>query len=191
MVQDIHFEIILDLQRHGSNHVRNIATNIQRSHVDVLRKLKDLENITEYRTQGRNKIFSLTDSIEARNHLLMAELYKANMTMQRYPKLRVIFDEITRRIEAPMVLLFGSYATGSARRESDIDILIETQDRAARERVKRVSRRISPKIGRFDPESRLGREIIRDHVIITGAERFLALSAQAQGRGGDTADRTF
>ena len=63
-------------------------------------------------------------------------------------------------------------AKENTKRESDIDIYIETKDEKIKEEVKKINDLINVKTGRFDTEDLLIKEIIKNHVIIRGAEEY-------------------
>ena len=71
-----------------------------------------------------------------------------------------------------LIVLFGSYAKNLAKKDSDIDIYIETKNRNIKKVVEEIHPKINVKIGPFDLKSPLIREIIKDHVIIRGLEEF-------------------
>ena len=71
-----------------------------------------------------------------------------------------------------MIILFGSYAKGISKKDSDIDIYLETNDNSIKTRVKEINSKLSIKIGKFDTKSLLIKEIIKNHIIIRGLEDF-------------------
>ena len=73
-----------------------------------------------------------------------------------------------------MAILFGSYAKGIAKKDSDIDIYIETENRKIKEELSIIDSKLSIKIGKFDTSSLLIREIVKNHVILKGIEEYYA-----------------
>ncbi|MBN1376956.1 nucleotidyltransferase domain-containing protein [Candidatus Woesearchaeota archaeon] len=169
---NITFEIILVLIRE-KKHIRGIAKNIGTSHNTVLRQLNQLEKegIVDYKKEGRNKIFFLKKNLKSRKLVYMAEQYKQLKLYNKYPKLEVIFNEIINKAKG-IIILFGSYAKFRAKEQSDIDIYIETKDKKIKEGIESINSKISVKIGEFDTESLLIKEIINNHVIIEGVNKF-------------------
>jgi predicted nucleotidyltransferase len=155
-------------------HPRAIAERLKSNHATVLRKLRDLksDNIVDFRPEGKNKVYFLKNSIEARNAAIIAEMYRQSLTVDRYPALRGIFRAVQEMPEIPLALLFGSYAKGLATKESDIDLFAETLSAAAKKQLEQRHSSLSVKIGNFDPDDLLIREIIKDHVIIKGVEAY-------------------
>ena len=169
--QNLTNEIIALLIREDL-HTRAIAELLTRNHVTVLRKLRDLmdDNIIDYRMEGKNKVYSLKKSIEGRNAVMTAELYKQSRIISRYPILRGIFKAVQGQRDVQLAILFGSYAKESANKGSDIDLYVETLDREIKKHLEQRHSSLSVKIGKFDPKGLLIREIIKDHIIIKGIE---------------------
>ena len=170
---DLELEIINVLLR-SENHVRGIAKKLEESHSTVLRKLNNLrkENVVDSRVEGKNKTFFLKDNIISRNYIKKAELQKLSTLLRKYPELSIIFEEILNKTNEKLIILFGSYAKGLAKKDSDIDIYIETKNRAVKKTIEDTHSKISVKIGTFYSKSPLIKEIIKDHVIIRGIEVF-------------------
>lgn len=175
MVQNknVELEIILWLIKENS-HLRGIARSIKESHSTVLRKLNELvkENIIDYKKEGKNKIFSLKNNIKAKNYVYSAEIYKLNKLLRRYSELSVTFEDIKKDFPKGMIILFGSYAKGNPKPDSDIDIYLETKENKLKNKIKELNSKLSIKIGKFDVSSLLIKEIIKNHVVIRGVEEF-------------------
>ncbi len=169
----IDFEIILALIRR-EYHVRELSREIEESHPTVLRKLQELreENVVDYRQEGKNKVYFIKKTLQGKNYVYSAEKYKFLKLLHQYPELTVILEDILKEINKGMIVLFGSYAKFIAKGESDIDILIENNNDKIRHKLKELHSKISAKIGDFDPNSLLGKEIIKNHVIIRCIEEF-------------------
>lgn len=176
MVQNkdnIDSEIILLLLR-GENHLRGIAKQLNESHSTILRKLNKLvkENVLDYKIEGKNKVFFLKKNLQAKNYVLNAERYKLIKLLKTYPELNVIIDELLKKTEEKLIILFGSYAKFTAKKDSDIDIYVETRSRKVKEEIESVHSKIKVKIGDFDMNSQLIKEIIKNHIILKGVEEF-------------------
>jgi len=155
-------------------HARALAKMLDTNHMTVIRNLKELvsENVLEFRKEGRNKVYFLKKSMEARNYALISELYKLNKILKHYPELRKTIKNIQQNKEIKLAILFGSYARGTANKNSDIDIFIETKDRKLKQELELLNSRLSVKIGEYDRSSPLIKEIEKNHVIIKGVEPF-------------------
>ena len=165
--------IVLLLVREES-HVRGIAKSLGESHSTVQRRLNSLakENVLDHKREGRNKTFFIKKNLQARNYVYNAERQKLMELLRKYPELSVIAEEVLEKCRERLIVIFGSYAKFIAKKESDIDIYIETNDAEVKERVGSIHSKIRVKIGRFDLNSQLIKEIIKNHVILRGIEGF-------------------
>ncbi len=172
--RNIGYEIVIHLLESDS-HPRRIAKDLEVPHTTVIRRLKGLYdmNMVDFREEGRNKVFFLEETLEARSVIISAEIYKFTKTLDLYPRLRPLFNSIIRDDRIHMAILFGSYARGAPTYKSDIDIFVETKDRDIKTGVEKLQSRVSVKIGDFDRSSDLLREIESNHVIIKGFEDYV------------------
>ena len=170
---DISSDIILILLREEI-HLRSIARRLGQSHSTILRKLNFLieENVLDYRTEGKNKVFFIKKNLQARNYVFNAERYKLIKLLKRYPELNIIIEDILNKVRENHVILFGSYAKFSAKKDSDIDIYIETKNNEIKTQAEMIHSKIRVKIGEFDQDSNLIKEIIKNHIILRGIEKF-------------------
>ncbi len=170
---DLVSEIVLLLLK-GENHLRGIAKALKEPHSTILRRVNTLakENILDYKREGKNKVFFLKKNLQAKNYIFNAERYKLIKLLQEYPELSIIVEDILKRIKANMIILFGSYAKFTSKRDSDIDLYIETINKKTKEEIESINSKIRGKIGKFDMGSLLIKEIVKSHVILKGVEVF-------------------
>ncbi len=157
-----------------NNHIRGLAKDLNTNQTTISRKIEGLrlENIVDYRTEGKNKVFFLKKTLEAKQFACVVELQKLTEILKTYPRLRRIIEKIKCDGRISLAILFGSYAKGTAAKESDIDVYIETKDRKIKEQTGLIDTKLSIKIGKYDKESPLIREIEKNHVIIKGVEEY-------------------
>lgn len=165
---------IIELLLKQDFHVRGIAKALDESHSTILRKLSSLydEGVVDYRIEGKNKVFFLKKNIISRDYVLHAEVHKLNNLIRRYPELLVILEDVLNLVDEKLVVIFGSYAKFRAKKDSDIDIYIETENRNIKKLVENTHSRINVKIGPFELKSNLIKEIMKYHVIVKGFEEF-------------------
>lgn len=170
---NLELEIILALLK-GENHLRGIAKQLNESHSTILRKLNKLvmENILDYRTEGKNKVFFIKKNLQAKNYVFNAERYKLIELLKKNPELDVIMEDISKASKETLIIIFGSYAKSLAKKNSDIDLFVETRNRAVKEQLESIHSRIKVKLGDFDLSSSLIKEIIKNHAILKGVEEF-------------------
>jgi len=124
----------------NNNHVRGIAEDIGTNQTTVSRKLQELymENVVDFRFEGKNKVFFLKKTFDAKQYACIVELHKALKTIARYPFMRRIFDDLRKNENIHLAVLFGSYAKGKADKNSDIDIYIETTDTRVKKQAESI-----------------------------------------------------
>ena len=171
--KDYSLEIVNKLV--GRNlHIRELAKILKTNHTTILRKLKELskENVLDFKEEGRNKIYFLKKTSEARAYVFMTEQYKLTQILKKYPALRNPFEKIQKNQEIKLAILFGSYAKEIAKKNSDIDIYVETSSKKIRQELENLNSKLSIKIGKYNKDNLLIKEIEKNHVIIKGVEKF-------------------
>jgi len=165
---------IIELLQKKEYYVREMAKRLDIPHSTILRKLNSLkkENVIDSKREGKNKIFFLKKNIITKSYILKTELNKLIKLLREYPELSIIFEEILKKTEEKLIILFGSYAKKIAKKNSDIDIYIETKNKNIKRLVEEIHSKINVKIGSFDAKSLLIKEIIKNHIIIKGIEEF-------------------
>ena len=173
MNQNIINEILLVLLRENS-HGREISKALNIPLTTVQRILLNLKknNVVDYNTSGKNKVYFIKKNITSKRYVYNAENYKIIKIINHYHNLEPIIEKILEKCKSSLIILFGSYAKIKARSDSDIDIYIETNDNDTKKEIESINSRLSIKIGNFNIESLLIKEIIKNHVIIKGTEGY-------------------
>lgn len=171
--RDIGYDIILTLLK-GRSHGRAIGNKINAPHASVQRALTDLakKNILDYKQEGKNKVYFIKNTLIAKKQVYIAEYYRFTRLLEKYPLLNPIIEDILNVTKSNLILLFGSYAKFSAKKDSDIDIYIETENKNIKSRIESINSKINVKIGKFDKDSLLIKEIIKNHIILKGIEEY-------------------
>lgn len=171
-MEQISYNIIIQLQKDES-HIRGISNNMKINHMTILRKIKDLEdnNIVDFKKEGRNKVYFIKDSIEAREFIKMGEHYKLIELIRKHPKFRKIIDHINF-LNIDLAIIFGSYAKNSQTKSSDIDLYILTKNKKIKDNIESIDSRLNVKIGDFNKENLLIKEIMKNHIIIKGVDEY-------------------
>ena len=164
-------EIVLSLLKR-ENHLRQIAKELKMNHMTVKRALDSMvkENILNVKEEGKNNVFSIKNSLEAHNAVLSAEIYRFDKFIKKHHELK---REILELKKTPfMAVIFGSYAKETETTESDIDIFIETGNVKIKNVVSKLNEKFSVKIGKYDKNDLLIKEIEKNHIIVRGFEEF-------------------
>ncbi|MFW5977103.1 MAG: nucleotidyltransferase domain-containing protein [Candidatus Nanoarchaeia archaeon] len=169
------FEIIIALQ-HTKKHIRQLAQELDLPPSTISRILMRLEeeNVVDFTRQGKNKIYFLKHTLEAKQYILFSEHYKFLQAIQE-PRLRRICKKLQEITNGELIILFGSFANNTQKTKSDIDIYVETQESNLRSQLQSIDQRLSIQIGFFEKSSALAQEIIKNHVVIQNVERFYSL----------------
>lgn len=170
---DYNIKIIESLFKSG-NHIRGLARMLKTNQTTIARKVHELyrNNILDFKQEGRNKVFFLKKTLEAKQYAYLVEAHKLLEILKKYPCLRRIIELIRKNQKISLAILFGSYAKGIAAKGSDIDIYIDAKDAKLKEEVEQIDSKISVKIGSYDKDSLLIKEIEKNHVIIKGTELY-------------------
>ena len=171
--KDYKIEIVNELLK-NEIHAREIAKKLNINHMNINRKIKELEkeNIVDFKEEGKNKVYFLKKTIEAKIYVFKAENYKLIRLLNKYPELRGIIEKIQKDKKIKLAIIFGSYAKGISKSDSDIDIYIDTMDKKIKEGVSLIDSRLSIKIGKYNRSNLLIKEIDKNHVIIKGVEQY-------------------
>ncbi len=164
-------EVALNLLK-GENHLRQIAKELKINHMTIKRALDSMvkENILNVKEEGKNNVFSIKNSLEAYNAVLSAEIYRLSRFIKKHPELK---REILELKKMPfMVVIFGSYAKGIETKDSDIDVFIETKDVKVKNAASKLNEKFSIKMGKYDKNDLLIKEIEKSHIIVKGFEVF-------------------
>ena len=177
---------ILSLYTKGYNknyYIREIQKILKISSRTSLLTLDDLEKrkiLTSIR-RGKIKTYHIHPTITTREYLILAETYKKINFLQSHLTIKTIIENIENHIDG-MALLFGSYAKGTEKEGSDLDLFVT--GRYNKEKVKEISEMYGVKISikqypqqifeKKFKEDILIKEVIESHIIIKGLEHFMS-----------------
>ena len=132
------------------------------------------EHILKSKTQGRNKLYFLNNKEHTKNFIIAVEHLR---TINFYKK-KILIKEAIEKIQ-PYIngigVIFGSYAKGTEKKDSDLDILIiGTCNENKIEEIEKtykidINLKVYPKL----KQDILTKEVIKDHIIIKNTEQFI------------------
>lgn len=146
--------------------------------------LEDLEKkaILFSKTKGKIKEYELNrKSPSCRNYMILVENYKQILFFGTHSLLQEASGKICKVCKG-IVILFGSYAKGIEKKESDVDIFIigKCNIDAIKEYMNLYSIPISPKIYSFQAFQKkkyadfLIKEVLEHHIILKGVEDYVS-----------------
>ncbi len=167
------YEVLLSLLKqdmHGRELAKKLKTSLTRIQ-SILDELKRA-NVIDYKIIGKNHVYFIKKNLVAKAFILNTENYNLAKILSKYPMLEPIFQDIIEKSKCSLIILFGSYAKGIPKENSDIDVYIETTNPKIKETIQKIYDLISIKIGKFNPDDLLIKEIIKNHTIIKGVEEY-------------------
>ncbi len=167
------YEIILLLLK-KEMHGRGLAKELKTSLTRVQSHLTELRNISvlDYNMEGKNHIYFIKKNLISKSFILNAENYKLSKILIKHPELGPLFQDVITKSNCDLILLFGSYAKNTEKKDSDIDIYIETTNPKIKQEIQKIYDLINVKIGKFNLDNLLVKEIIKNHAIIHGGEKY-------------------
>lgn len=162
-----------------------IAKNKGLNQKTVANSLKEFEEMGILRStmQGKNKLYylNLDDKKTIENFISAVEYLR---TMEFYKKQPLIKEIITKIVPycKGIVAIFGSYAKGTQKKDSDLDILIGSYNLKEIEKISKMYK-IEINIKHYPLNSfrkalinkdPLTEEVIKNHILILDAEKFVS-----------------
>lgn len=176
---------VLSLFTQGYNkeyYIREVEKILGISSRTALKTLAKLERqkILEAKTKGKIKLYSIKETIESREYFVLAEQYKKIFFLEKNQLVKEVIEKIEEFTKG-IVIIFGSYAKGSAKQESDLDVFIVGKYEEKKIRtigktygidinIKSYPRKIFEKKRETDI---FLKEIQQYHVLIKGIEEFV------------------
>lgn len=119
---------VLSLFTNGFNkeyYIREVEKLLKISPRTAQLILENLENkgIVESKIRGKIKSYALKRGISSQMYVTFAEQYKTIAFLEKTPMIKEIIEKISPSVDGVGVI-FGSYAKGTARKESDLDIFV-------------------------------------------------------------------
>ena len=144
------------------------------THLNIRTVLKELKalvsaNVLDYKRVGKTDVYFLKQSVEAVFLVVMAEVYKSLEFVERHKLLR---DNLKELSEWADFVIFGSYASGNEKENSDMDMVIfSSKTRKIQKVLSGFNAELHPHFIGFDAfkkkleaKDSLAVEIIKNHV---------------------------
>jgi predicted nucleotidyltransferase len=178
-------------------HVRQIAKLINKSHAGLLPHLNNLEKtkVLVSKEVGKSKVFSLNlENNQIRELLSIAEKKGSLELLNKEIFIKKIYEEFLKLNLMGSLVLFGSYASETNTKESDIDLLWlgnlkETEIKKIKNFGKMYNKEIhlvSMSFKEFDVQLSKGgaliKEIVNNHIVLSNSDLFVNEMLRYYGR---------
>lgn len=144
--------------------------------------LMDLENktILESKIKGKIKIYKIMKNDTSKNYLVFAEQYKKISFLKQHNLVKEVISRINPFIKG-IALIFGSYAKGIEKKDSDLDIFIAGEYN--KKEIKKISKLFNLNINvknyslndfkKNIKKDILIKEVLDNHIVFLGHENFV------------------
>lgn len=176
-------KIILYLAKNNESFtLHELSKLVKIPYTSFYRTIKEMQDIIKIQEKGKSKLISI----------IWNEITQAYLTIASFEEKKIILEKqyILKRIEKKakeITLIFGSYAKGTQRKESDIDIIIinkngeKTINFSDLELLYKV--KINPMFfskNEFlmmlkDKNENVGKQALKNHILLSGFSEFWEL----------------
>ena len=165
---------------------REIIQKVSISPKNIALTLEELEKIgvLSSRTAGNMRYYSINRKNPlARKYILLTEIENSVEFLRKHAKINLIFDKMINKFDnSEIICIFGSYAKGIEKKDSDLDIFAvgNLNDEEIKKIGKDYNIEINIKKGKrsdfanlLKNKNPLMNEIIENHILIFGYEKFV------------------
>ena len=146
------------------------------------RTIQEMKDLVKMQAVGKAKTVTLnTDNPTIKSYLTISSEEEKKEFLKKQPVLSKITAELDTQ---DAVLLFGSYAKGTQREASDIDLLVINKKREKSVSFSKYEILFKKKINPLfvtssefrkmlkEPEENVGKQALKEHIILNNPERF-------------------
>ena len=161
---------------YGGDVAKRLKMN-QKTVANILNKLEK-EHILRSSIEGKNKYYFLNKfNSNIREVVKLVEIGRKVDFLEKNKAVKDLFEKLEERAEG-ILAIFGSYAKGTAKKSSDLDIFLigKIKDIEDLERMYNIKINvIKADKSKFDKKEPLIREVISNHIMLKGMEDFVGL----------------
>ncbi|RLG15188.1 MAG: hypothetical protein DRN71_02015 [Candidatus Nanohalarchaeota archaeon] len=138
------------------------------------------KTVLESRTRGKIRLYKLKNTMIAKEYISLTEQYKKISFLKKNHLTREIIEKTTPCIKG-IGIIFGSYAKGIQKKDSDLDIFIAGH--YDKDKIAHISKLYGTDISIKNYPDNLFRknikkdvllkEVLENHIIICGCEKFI------------------
>ena len=161
---------------YGGEIARKFKLN-QKTVSNILNNLEK-ENILKFSKEGKNKYYFLNSlNPNIKEIIKIVEINKKLAFTQKHKKFGKLFDEIVLRVKG-IVIIFGSYAQGGEKNNSDLDLLVIGEIKEITDLEDSFNLEINvvkSTKNNFIKNEPFVKEIMENHIILRGLEEFVEI----------------
>ena len=178
--------------------INEISTQLKETYSFVNKVTNKLikDNIIIKQTIGNSHLCTLNlNNEKTQAYLTLNEIEKKEKFIEKNKNIKTCINEITKKIKAECVLIFGSYAKGNQTKSSDVDLLIinNKKDNSINKEINLLETMYNIKINQIvinsnifkemiqnNVEINVGKEALKNHIILYGSHVFWKLICDAK-----------
>ena len=167
--------------KNNSIYGRAIAEKYNLNQKTVSNILKNFEkkDILKFKTEGKNKYYFLNINNPCLKEVLkLIEINKKIDFITKHVKFERLFKNLEQKTMGSLIV-FGSYAKGIEKRNSDLDILVIGKIKEVREIEESFGLEINViemKKDKFNLNENFIKEVMENHIVLKGVEEFINLA---------------
>lgn len=173
-INNTELKILSTFTDYRSHYIREVQKLAKVSPRTALLNLRNLEKkgVLTSQTRGKIRLYEITRSSIAQEYLILTEQYKKIEFFENNLVIKEIFEE-SEELMKGIVIVFGSYAKKLQKDDSDLDVFIVGKyDEKIENIAEKYGIEINIKNYPHLISDILVNEIIDNHIIVKGAERW-------------------
>lgn len=137
----------------------------------ILNEMVEL-NLIRFKRQGRNKLFYLEKNEKTNLIIRIIESQKALEFLNKNKEEALIINDLLEKFDN--VIVFGSYASGKNKKDSDLDILILSNKKNILKIKSKYNIEINEHfVNKFDKNNPLVKEVISNHILFGKIDKII------------------
>lgn len=165
-------------------YIRETSKKLNISSRTAHKILNDLEKkgVLKAKLKGKIKEYSLNKKNPISfDYIVFTENYKLVSFLQNNPDIKQLLHDISSTLDG-VLLVFGSYAKGTQKEKSDLDLLLLTEKTPDKDNLNKILKRYSIEVNikysplfELDKEDFLIKEVAKNHICVKNIQDYVKL----------------
>ncbi len=169
--------------------MHELSKTLKIPYASFYRTVGGMKELLSIQTIGKSKVLALNkDNTVLKAHLTVSSDEEKKEFISKKPLIRMIAKELNTK---DIVILFGSYAKGSERKASDIDIIVINKTGKKSISFKKLETLLGKEINAIfitekefklmlkAQEENVGKQALKNHIILNNPDKFWRLTLDA------------